>query len=62
MYNYVCKNGATGASVSNIRKNGSRAEATEQKNTILASATGSAHASFTVLTVNVLGSFFTLEM
>ena len=29
---------------------------------ILASAKGSAHASFTVLTVNVLGSFFSLEM
>ena len=34
----------------------------EQKNAILASAKGSAHASFTVLTVNVLGSFFNLEM
>ena len=40
MYNYAYKNEATGASVSNIRKNGSRAEATEQKNTILASAKG----------------------
>ena len=32
-----------------------------KKNAILASAKGSAHASFTVLTVNVLGSFFHFE-
>ena len=33
-----------------------------KKNAILASAKGSAHASFTVLTANVLGGFFDLEM
>ena len=32
------------------------------KNVILASAKGSAHASFTVLAVKALGSFFALEM
>ena len=56
------KNAPIGALVWNLWKNTSRTAATELKNAILAGINSSLQTSFTVLTVNVAGSFLAIEI